>query len=68
MKLTQYKLLKRYGNLNGGGGGGNIICSHGTNHSKGVAILFNPGRLDVIIESFQADKNGRYLLLEVYDF
>ena len=42
--------------------GGNIIYSHGTNHSKGVAILFNP-KLDVRIESSEADKNGDYLLL-----
>ena len=53
-------MLKRHGNLNGEG---IFFYSHGTNHSKGVAILFNP-KLDVHIESSAADKNGRYLLLE----
>ena len=38
--------------------GGDIIHSHGTNHSKGVAILFNP-KLDIRIGSSEADKNGR---------
>ena len=47
--------------------GGNIIYIYGTNHSKGVAILFN-FRLDVYIERFEADKNGRYLLLEAAIF
>ena len=47
--------------------GGNFFFSHGTNHSKGVAILFNP-KLDVRIKNI-ADKNGRYILLEasLYD-
>lgn len=44
--------------------GGNLFFSHGTNHSKGVAILFNP-KLDVRIENVIADKEGRYILLEV---
>jgi len=47
------------GNLNGEG---NVIYSHGTNHSKGVAILFNP-KLDVRIGSSEADKIWRHLLL-----
>ena len=47
--------------------GVNIIYSHGTNHSKGVAILFNP-KLDVCIGSPEADKNRRYLLLEASIF
>lgn len=48
--------------------GGNFFFSHGTNHSKGVAILFNP-KLDVRIKNIIADKNGRYILLEasLYD-
>ena len=37
--------------------------SHGSNHSKGVAILFNP-KLDVHIEKIETGKNGRYLMLE----
>jgi len=47
--------------------GGNIIYSHGTNHSKGVAVLFNP-KLDVCIGGSGADKNGKYLLLEASIF
>ena len=47
--------------------GGNIIYSYGTSHSKSVAILFNP-KLDVGIGSSEADKNGRYLLLEASIF
>ena len=41
-----------------------FFFSHGTNHSKGVAILFNP-KLEVHIENIIADKEGRYILLEV---
>jgi len=47
--------------------GGNIIYSHGTNRSIGVAILFNP-KLDVCIGGSEADNNGRYLLLEASIF
>ena len=44
--------------------GGQILFSHGTNHSRGVMILFNP-RLDYQIVSSIVDNNGRYLMLEV---
>ena len=44
--------------------GGQILFSHGTNHSRGVMILFNP-RLDYQIVSSIVDKHGRYLMLEV---
>ena len=37
--------------------------SHGTNHSRGVIILFRP-KLDVNIEQIISDKNGRYILVE----
>ena len=47
--------------------GGDIFHGHVTNHSKGVAILFNP-KLDVRIGSSKADKNGRCLLLETSIF
>ena len=43
--------------------GGKTFYSHGSNHSKGVAILFNP-KLDVHIKKIETDKNGRYLMLE----
>ena len=43
--------------------GGKTFYSHGSNYSKGVAILFNP-KLDVHIENIETDKNGRYLMLE----
>ena len=35
---------------------------------KRVAVVLNPGRLDVRIESSKADENGRYLLLEASIF
>ena len=41
-----------------------MIGSHGTNHSRGVMILFKP-KLDVNIEQIISDKNGRYILAEV---
>lgn len=44
--------------------GGNIISSYGTNHSKGVTVLFKPG-LDVDILNTKRDDNGRMLLLDV---
>lgn len=42
---------------------GKMIGSHGTNHSRGVMILFKPN-LDVNIEQIMCDKNGRYILSE----
>ena len=42
---------------------GKMIGSHGTNHSRGVMILFKP-KLDVNIEQIICDKNGRYILAE----
>ena len=38
--------------------GGKLVASHGTTHSEGVMILFNPN-LNVIINETLADKNGR---------
>ena len=38
-----------------------MIGGHGTNHSRGVMILFKP-KLDVNIEEIISDKNGRYIL------
>ena len=38
-----------------------MIGGHGTNHSRGVMILFKP-KLDVNIEQITSDKNGRYIL------
>ena len=43
--------------------GGKIIESHGSNHSRGIMILFKP-KLDVTIEKIISDKNGRYILSE----
>ena len=43
--------------------GGKMIGSHGTNHSRGVMILFK-SKLDVNIEQIISDKNGRYILAE----
>ena len=43
--------------------GGKMIGSHGTNHSRGVMILFKP-KLGVNIEQILCDRNGRYILSE----
>ena len=43
--------------------GGKMIGSHGTNHSRGVMILFK-SKLAVNIEQIISDKNGRYILAE----
>ena len=40
-----------------------MIGSHGTNHSRGVMILFK-SKLAVNIEQIISDKNGRYILAE----
>ena len=42
--------------------GGKMVGSHGTNHSRGVMILFKP-KLDVNIEQIICDKNGRCNIL-----
>ena len=44
--------------------GGDILYSHGTNHSRGVMILFNP-KLVKHVDHVEADKYGRFLLLQV---
>ena len=41
-----------------------MIGGHGTNHRRGVLILFK-SKLDVNIEQIISDKNGRYILSEV---
>ena len=43
---------------------GEIIMSHGTNHSKGVAILI-PDYLDIKIEETKIDTEGRYIFMDV---
>lgn len=43
---------------------GKIVQAHGTNHSKGVAILFK-NNVDVDILSSTIDINGRYICLDV---
>ena len=44
--------------------GGNILYSHGSNHSKGVMILVNPGYQLDVIRSIKS-KNGRSIILEI---
>ncbi len=44
--------------------GNNAIYSHGTNHSKGVAIFFNP-KLDYQIIEQIVDENGRFILINI---
>ena len=43
--------------------GGKIYFCHGTSHSRGVMILFNP-KFAAQVNSIETDKNGRYLLLQ----
>ena len=43
--------------------GGKVVASHGTTHSEGVIVLFEPN-LNVTINKTLADKNGRYILAE----
>ena len=44
--------------------GGKIYFCHGTSHSRGVMILFNP-KLAALVDNIEIDKNGRYLLLQI---
>ena len=43
---------------------GDIVFSHGTNHSKGVAMLFK-GNVDYEVKHCKTDKNGRYIIMDV---
>ena len=43
--------------------GGKVIFSHGTSHSKGVAILFK-GSLDFKIEHVVPDSQGRFIFIK----
>lgn len=45
--------------------GGKIVESHGSNHSRGVKILFKP-KISVSIEKIIRDNNGRYFSSEVF--
>ena len=45
--------------------GGKIVESHGSSHSRGVMILFKP-KINVSIDKIIRDKNGRYVLSEVF--
>lgn len=45
--------------------GGKIYFNHGSKHSRGVAILFNP-KLHVTIDNEIKSKDGRTLILEIY--
>ena len=44
--------------------GNDIIFAHGTNHSRGVAILLD-AKYDYVINEVQRDLNGRYIILKV---
>ena len=41
-----------------------MVFSHGINHSKGVAILFNE-KLDFEIKHSIVDQNGRFIILDI---
>ncbi len=43
---------------------GHMVFSHGTNHSRGVAILFKNG-LDINIVNHDIDLNGRFIILDI---
>jgi exonuclease III len=43
--------------------GGKIYFNHGSNHSKGVAILFDP-RITVIVKKEIKSDDGRIIILE----
>ena len=43
---------------------GNMLLSHGTNNSKGVAILFNKN-LDYEVIAKHIDCDGRYIILDL---
>ena len=45
--------------------GGSILYSHGTNNSRGVAILIKRSRTDIDVKKIYADADGRILLIEV---
>ena len=45
-------------------GGGQIVFSHGSGHSKRTMILFKPN-FDVTIHSEVCDDNGRFIILNV---
>ena len=51
---------KMYGKNNGRG---NMFFSHGSSHSRGVLILVRD-HLDFKLQSFKADVEGRFILLE----
>lgn len=42
--------------------GGKVVYSHGTKHSSGTLVLFNPS-LDVEVENHETDQNGRLIIL-----
>lgn len=44
--------------------GGDALFAHGSNHSRGVIILFKP-KLDVIIHDKVCDVHGRYIWLDI---
>ena len=44
--------------------GGQMFYSHGSNHSKGVAILIKPNQLNIELKRTIHDKSGRFLIME----
>ena len=45
--------------------GGKALSSHGSTNSKGVMILINP-KLECKIEKVIADKDGRYIIVDIF--
>ena len=44
--------------------GATLICSHGANNARGVAILIK-NNFDCVVEESVIDTNGRYIILKV---
>ena len=42
--------------------GGKVVYSHGSKHSSGTLVLFNPS-LDVAVENHETDQRGRLIIL-----
>ena len=42
--------------------GGKVVYYHGTKHSRGTLVLFNPS-LDVDVENYETDQRGRLIIL-----
>ena len=56
------QMMNQCGKVNGVGGGGKILFSHGTHHSKGVCILLDPS-INNNVEYFFSNNTGSTVLI-----